>query len=107
MSDTKDEDVWISVKNSMPGIGKVIEILFMNGSIRKCKFCYCKKDTQFCFSIKSEIIDSSYCLEEEKITHWRPIKERKHDFGKLNEGDFLIIIYEDPEDKYFQVITGC
>lgn len=81
---------WISVFNRMPGINMQVEILFKDGKERKAGFDWSSHLKQFVFSDSSDLV---YCSEN--ITHWRPIPEKRPDFSKLKEGDFIILETED------------
>jgi hypothetical protein len=98
-NESKDDEGWVTLSKQvkLPKTGEPIEIMFSDGKIKK-----------------SELFVSSYndiiflhTSSERPIIKWRYPKELKPDFEKLKNGDFLIVSYEDPEDKDFPVIMRC
>lgn len=82
MNKTND-DGWISVYDALPGFGEEAEVLFRNKGIEKAKFRRTHGGI--------EIHGRGTIFDENEMTHWRYPKERKPDFGKLVEGDLIII----------------
>lgn len=93
---------WISVKESMPGLEKKVEIKFIDNEKENA-------------TLKEHIggigffDDSHYSLlpfRLKQITHWRPIPEKRPDFSKLRNGDLIVIEYSERRESYTFFVSG-
>lgn len=83
----RSSDEWISIEDSMPPINKNVEVLTTgNHKHEACLIYICDGFCLSKFEFKSG--SSSRAIN---VTHWRPLPENKPDFGKLKEGDPLIV----------------
>lgn len=87
-----NKDGWIRVRDSMPGIGKIVEALFSYQiEASSLLFDFCVSHEKLCFIANQFNSLRSDCYDEKKVTHWRYPKERKPDFSKLKDRDFIVI----------------
>jgi len=87
-------DDWIKLEDAIPKLNQEVEVKFYDGDIEKAKLI---TDYNY-FCTKSYL-----CLENpdkgivnlRKVIGWRPIPEKRPDFRKLKEGDFIVFIFEE------------
>jgi hypothetical protein len=89
IEETKDDEGWISVNDSLPQFSKTIEILFKDKYTAEASLAMVKDNISFLGKYGSVYLP----FNTPNITHWRPLKERKPDFSKLNKGDIIIVEY--------------
>ncbi len=93
-------DGWINLTDAMPAVGQGVEVKM--GAV------------SFKVSLKiSPILGLCFCDDNNiyripEIEGWRPIKERKPDFGKLKKGDLIYLkTKEDEYSGFFLKISIC
>lgn len=88
VSEETNEDEWIDINDQLPKIGELIEVvvpILYRQSIEKSIFTF--NNNEYSFYFKSEYSEKPW----HNIKKWRHIKEKRPDFGKLREGDFIAI----------------
>ena|ERR1700720_2753441 len=95
------DNSWISIHERLPEILKKAMVKterpysILSGYLKVKTDNCCSERVYFEFEdINGNIMN--------KITHWRYIEERKPDFSKLNEGDFIHIEYYKFKDIIFK-----
>jgi hypothetical protein len=108
--DVKESSLWLTFKEGMPRLNQEVEVKFKDSEIKKlfltleeepiyeiCRLIFVSKDKSFTANLK-------------QIESWRPIPEeteRKPDFGRLNQGDFILFEYDvrhdNPKLKYSKI----
>lgn len=88
------DEKWVSVKDEMPGIGKKVQVTFSSGRYEELNF---KIDDVggLGFFDQNGTIYFSY-----KISHWRYPIDKRPDFSKCNDGDFVYIITNENKSYY-------
>jgi hypothetical protein len=103
-----NENDWISVDDSLPGINKEVVFKFIDdqtciGKIKRGSVNIVNK----LFACNSD--DNLLALGN--ITHWRQIPEKLPDFSRLNNGDLIIIYCKNNADSKVGIIVqfedGC
>lgn len=90
---------WISVHNSMPALNRLVEIKDMDDGQKFAEFKVSRfKLSREDFNILYFLVDEDTLTDFSRVTHWRYPVEKKPDFGKLNNGD--IVILKLTNDKY-------
>lgn len=74
------DDVWISVSDSLPGVGETVELKLLDGRVCMVRF-------SFSIGVISTMRD---------VTHWKRFMvfpERRPDFSRLNINDLVSITF--------------
>lgn len=104
-------DNWISIEDNLPKIGHIIEIKTEKPlSIMNATFTiinWCSENSNYHVNHKhTDVFVFKGLIGDyiNNVTHWRPIQEKRPDFGKLNIGDKLIIEIMPNDSKGSKVI---
>ena len=91
-------DNWISIEDNLPKIGHIIEIKTEKPlSIMNATFTiinWCSENSNYHVNHKhTDVFVFKGLIGDyiNNVTHWRPIQEKRPDFGKLKNGDLVII----------------
>lgn len=88
------DEGWISVFDRLPKIGEEVEMVYCIKDPKKIT----PNDIYINHIWADDYSTYQWHLYKEKgkiATHWRPLKEKRPDFGKLREGDIIYFCVEE------------
>ena len=91
-------DNWIKFEYEMPKLTQEVELIYKDGEIIKAKLLMSSCDGASCFLFDSE--DKKDYIKPFYLKGWRPLPEKRPDFGKLREGNLIAISYYERNQIY-------
>lgn len=109
VSEETNEDEWISFYEEMPQINKEIELKFYRGHTPEKINATLKVLAMWTHGYFGFVYHDGN--EEKELTlvpveSWRPIKEKRPDFGKLREGDLIIVEWKYEKNNGINISAG-